>query len=221
MASLEASGADAEVCAVADSEDVSTGSAWERAGARVLTFRNLARAGTFAEKVNHAYRHTTEPWLLLVGDDVAFHPGWDTALARAHARTRAAVVGTNDLSPLPSVRSGEHSCHPLIARAYVDELGASLDGPRVVCHEGYRHNFVDDEIVTLAKMRHTWGFAHDAVVEHLHPAWDKGIWDDTYRVGTAHQEADRDLYVRRFVERFGDRIVVETNPDAPTVEVPA
>jgi len=220
MASLKASGADATVTAVADTQDQATINAWHMAGARIVKIEQRGRAATFAEKVNVAYRQTSAPWLLLVGDDVAFHPGWDTELGATFARTRAAVVGTNDLSPNPQVQAGEHSCHPLIARRYIDELGASLDGPRVVCHEGYHHNFVDDEIVTLAKIRQTWAFAADAVVEHLHPAWAKGEWDDTYRLGCARQEDDRLLYIRRFVDRFGDRIQVDDSLLA-AIDVPA
>ena len=55
----------------------------------------------------------------------------------------------------PRVISGEHGTHLLIRRSYIDEVGASwgTDGkgtPGEVCHDGYTHMYVDDEIVTAA-----------------------------------------------------------------------
>ena len=76
---------------------------------------------------------------------------------------------------------GDHATHLLIPAAYIDEHGASWDGPKVVCHEGYRHWYVDDEIVTAAKQRGVWAMALGLQVEHLHPVWGKAENDDTYR----------------------------------------
>ena len=138
--------------------------------------------------MNHAYEGTTEPWLLLVGDDVKFHPGWLDQAQHA-ARDGADVVGTNDLHN-PVVTSGERATHLLVRRAYVDERGASWDGPKTVCHEGYRHWFVDNEIVEAAKQRGAWVFARHAKIEHLHPLWGLAPDDDTYALGRGFVERD-------------------------------
>jgi hypothetical protein len=106
------------------------------------------------------------------------------------------VVGTNDLGN-PRVTSGEHATHLLIRRSYVDEHGASWDGPKTVCHEGYRHWYVDDEIVTAAKQRGTWAMALGSVVEHLHPMWGKGEPDEVYLAGQASAKADAELFQAR------------------------
>ena len=134
MASLKASGAPlARVYAVADADDTETAQAWRDAGAEVLTWPGPP-PGTFAQKVNLGYRATGEPWLLLAGDDVKFHPGWLDQAQHA-ARDGADVVGTNDLHN-PRVTAGEHSPHPMVRRAYIDEQGASWDGPEIVCPRG-------------------------------------------------------------------------------------
>jgi glycosyltransferase involved in cell wall biosynthesis len=202
MESLKASGADlARVYAMADPDDLETAAAWDEAGAEVLTIPAADRPGTFAEKVNYGYRATSEPWLLLAGDDVRFHPGWLDQAQHA-ARDGADVIGTNDLHN-PRVTAGEHSPHPMVRRAYIDEQGASWDGPGVVAHESYRHWFVDDELVTVAKQRGAWTAAPHAKVEHLHPLWGLAADDETYALGREHIEADRALFEKRLAEHAG------------------
>jgi hypothetical protein len=85
----------------------------------------------------------------------------------------------------------------MIRRAYIDEQGASWDGPGTVAHEGYGHWFVDDEIVTAARQRDTWTMAFHARIEHLHPLWGLASDDETYALGRGHVEADRELFTTR------------------------
>ncbi len=199
MESLKASGADlARVYAVADPGPAAD--AWAAAGASVLEWDGPA-PGTFAQRVNYGYAATSEPWLLLAGDDVKFLPGWLDQAQHA-ARDGADVVGTNDLHN-PRVTAGDHSPHPMIRRAYIDETGASWDGPKIVVHEGYGHWFCDDEIVTAAKQRGAWVMAFHSKVEHLHPLWGLAEDDDTYALGREHIEADRKLYRARREEHAG------------------
>jgi hypothetical protein len=198
MESLQASGADlARVYAVADADDADTAQAWKEAGARVLTWHGPS-PGTFAQKANIGYQVTTEPWLLLAGDDVKFHPGWLDQAQHA-ARDGADVVGTNDLHN-PRVTAGDHSPHPMIRRAYIDEQGASWDGPGTVAHEGYAHWFVDDELVTAAKQRDTWAAAPHSKIEHLHPLWGLAADDETYALGRERIDADKALFEARLAE---------------------
>ena len=88
----------------------------------------------------------------------------------------------------------------MVRRAYIDEQGASWDGPGVVCHEGYAHWFVDDELVTAAKQRDTWTAAPHAKVEHLHPLWGLAEDDETYRLGREHIAEDKTLFEKRLAE---------------------
>lgn len=193
MASLRASTGLAKVYAVASEGDDETIAAWIQAGATVIQGTDIGVS--FAAKVNAGYAMTEEPWLFITGDDVRFHPGWLDHLQA----TGGDVIGTNDLGN-PRVIRGEHATHMLIRRSYVDEHGASWDGPKVVCHEGYRHWYVDDEIVTVARSRGVFSHAPGAVVEHLHPIWGKGEPDDVYALGQESQEADRALFAARLAE---------------------
>lgn len=188
---------DVLITAVANTDDVETGSEWYKAGANLLYYPGFP--GSFAQKVNYAFERTEREWLFLVGDDVAFRPRWiDEAMLFAPI---ASVIGTNDLGN-GAVTSGQHATHMFIEREYVVEIGASWDGPSVVCHEGYRHCYVDDEIVKNAKQHGTWHAALDSVVEHLHPAWGKAEHDDTYAIGGASMAADGAIHRVR-VERYG------------------
>src|SRR6266496_1737414 len=119
--------------------------------------------------------------------------------APSAARDGADVIGLNDMRN-PRVISGEHATHMLVRRAYVDEQGASWDGPGTVAHEGFRHNFIDDELVAVAKQRGAWVMAFHSKVEHLHPLWGLAADDETYALGREHVEADRSLFEKRLAE---------------------
>lgn len=216
MRSLVASTGLARVSVMADLGDVETIKAWRKIlrEGDSLTVCSPMRAkdsprddpaATFAHKVNLAYRQSRsrEPWLFIVGDDVRFYPGW---LDHAQAVAReypANVIGTNDLTN-PRVMMGEHATHLLIRREYIEHTGASWDGPGVVCHEGYGHWYVDNEIVTAAKQRGQWRMALGAIVEHRHPLTRTDIEvDETYRIGQATADADRVTFEKRFIEHTG------------------
>jgi hypothetical protein len=199
MSSLDESTRRARVYAVAHVDDTESVAAWSALGANVLT--NWQHS--FACKVNHAYQSTGEPWLFMVGDDVKFHAGWADELMRAvsvveqSTGIRPSVIGANDLYN-PRTMAGTHATHMLINRQYIADVGASWDGPGVVCHEGYKHNFVDDEMVTKAKQQpNAFVVAMDAIVEHMHPAAGKAEVDATYEIGAASINEDQALFARR------------------------
>lgn len=206
MRSLRASTGLAKVYAIAEPDEHGTAMAWRAAGAEVMYGDDEQVAGenppppiahTFAQKVNLGCRQTgREPWLFLTGDDVRFRPGWLDHAQHVARTWGASVVGTNDLGN-PRVTAGEHATHLLVSREYVDRQGASWDGPGVVAHEGYRHWFVDDEIVTVAKQRGVWQMALGSIVEHMHPLFGKGVDDDVYALGQSHADADRALFEAR------------------------
>lgn len=181
------------VIVIAEPSDGDTITAWIQAGAHVVVHPT---ARTFAQKVNVGFKEGTGSYVVLVGDDARFTPGWlDAALAVASA-TRAAVIGTND-QVSRRCTNGTHSPHPMIRRTYVDHVGASWDGPGIVCHEGYAHNYVDDEITCAAKQRGVWAFAKDSVIRHLHPVWGTAPTDDTYKRGQRLIDTDRRLFMQR------------------------
>jgi hypothetical protein len=213
LKSLAASLTDAQrkrvtVYVMADESDLLTQAAWEEWNGKpyptqqVDAHRYLREMGSFAEKVNRGYEISHEPWLFLVGDDVQFHPGWLDQAMEVARTTGALVVGTNDLGN-PAVMSGDHATHMFISRAYVDNFGASWDGRGVVAHEGYRHWYVDNEIVLAAKQRDTWAPCLASHVEHLHPYFSKGEMDPVYAVGQASAETDGALFRDRWMANKG------------------
>lgn len=154
------------------------------------------RVGDYAAKVNHVYATSSEPFLFLAADDLAFHAGWAAAALAPFDDDTVGVVGTQDLAPTERARTGAHSTHCMIRRSYVDAHG-TIDEAGKVLHEGYPHEFVDDELVETAKARGAWAFAHGSIVEHLHPSWGKAPRDALYNGQRRRMEAGRRIYARR------------------------
>lgn len=178
---------------VADVGDAAERAALEAAGADHITIEGR---GTYARKINLAARSSVEPLIFTAADDLHFHSGWFAA-ASAKLSGPVRVVGTNDLGN-PRTMSGEHSTHTLIARSYVDDPGGVIDGrPGMVLHEGYPHEYCDDEFVQTAKARGVYAHALDAHVEHLHFLWGKAEDDATYKRGRSRSSYGRSLYRRR------------------------
>lgn len=183
------------VYAVAEISDGPTWQAWATEGATMV----LAPGPRYPGKVNAAYRATTEPYLLVLGDDVFFHPGWETA-GLAVAAEGWGVVSTNDCR-----RADLHllAVHPLFCRAYIDLLGASADGPGTLAHEGYFHLYVDQEWSYLARARGQLAYAEECCIEHLHPAFGKAEDDEIYRLAETEVDRDRELAIARLEEWDG------------------
>lgn len=150
--------------------------------------------GDYARKMNWGFANTSEPFVFLAADDLRFLPGWAERAVACWYETNACVVGTNDLGS-QRVQSGQHSTHTLVSREY-GECG-TIDDEKRLLHEGYFHNFVDDEFVQTASYRGTYAQALDCRVEHLHPNWGKAKTDRTYSIGQQHFADDRVLYNKR------------------------
>lgn len=200
-----------QVMVMADAGDLATVDRWadqmhRYRNTRINVFEYPEEMGTFAQKVNRGYQLTDEPWIFIVGDDVHFHAGWLDQAMHTALTTGKAVIGTNDLGN-QMVMAGEHATHLLIRRDYVEQTGASWDGPGIVCHEGYRHWFVDDEIVAAAKQVGEWAPCLTSHVEHMHPLWNKGQPDRIYAIGQDAADADRERWYMRYAQ-YGNAVVI-------------
>lgn len=153
------------------------------------------RVGDYARKINLAYTRTTEPLMLLAADDLHFHPGWLEAAEQVLTDPAVGVVGTQDLGNR-RVKQGLHATHSVVRRTYIDEFG-TIDEPGKVLHEGYPHEFVDDEFIGTAIHRGVFAFSHDCIVEHMHPAWGKGPMDNLYRDEPRRMRAGRIVFKNR------------------------
>jgi len=150
--------------------------------------------GDYARKINAATAATFTPLIFTGACDLLFHPGWLEA-ATAQLAPGIGVVGTNDLGS-SRVMAGEHSTHSLVTRDYITKYG-TIDEPGKVLHEGYPHEFVDDELVATAKHRDAWAFAFDSHVEHLHPNWSKAPMDRIYAQQCDRMRRGRRVFLRR------------------------
>lgn len=177
------------ICDAGDDEEITA------VEGRVGRYDYLALDGSpnYAAKINVAARCVTEPLLFLGADDLHFHPGWLQA-ARAKMTDGIGVVGTNDLGNA-RVIAGDHSTHSLVARWYM-EIG-TIDEPGKLLHEGYPHEFVDDEFVETAKARGMYAHAGDSYVEHLHPLWGKAPTDELYDQHWPRMQAGKRIFRQR------------------------
>ena len=158
---------------------------------------------SYAEKVNLAAERSVADWLLPVGDDCTFTDGWfdEAAAVSAHYD----VIGTNDSEPgrvrNPHVAVGSHADHFLVRRDYIDDEGASLDGPGTFMPTAYRHWYVDREVVQLARARGVFGFAENCRVIHHHPGYDGDEAareaDPVYMTAVEHQAGDEKTWLTR------------------------
>lgn len=154
----------------------------------------MSVAGNYSVKINAGIRATDEPLIFIGADDLDFKPGWLEAAA-ALLDDRIAVVGTQDLCN-PRVIAGQHATHFLVARWYVEECG-TIDEPGKLLHEGYPHEYTDDELIGTARKRGAWAFAADSVVEHLHPLAGKAPNEGLYLDARRRLAQGRPIYNRR------------------------
>ena len=154
----------------------------------------LTTGGNYAHKINRGFEHCSERLLFLGADDLEFHPGWLEACVEK-LEEGADVVGTQDLCN-PAVIRGEHATHFLVMRDYVELLG-TIDEAGKILHEGYEHEYVDNELIETAKARGVYAFANDAVVEHLHPLVGKAPTDELYDRMPARMKTGKAVYDKR------------------------
>ena len=159
----------------------------------------LILGGRFPTKLNYGYAHSTADWVQFVGDDVTFYPDWLNHQQHVARLYDAKVVGSNDLANA-RVLAGEHATHWMVARDYIEESGASWDGPGSFAHEGYKHWFVDDEIVAKAKQAGVFQMALGAVIEHHHPIVGAPS-DEVYERNDKHAERDH-IHFKNRVKKY-------------------
>lgn len=160
-------------------------------GVELVILPGERTGGDYARKINFAIAQSKADWWLLGADDLSFEKGWAEEAMIVHEETGALVIATNDLGN-QRVIDGKHATHPLVHR---DFLSSTPD--EGLLHEGYDHNFVDDELVLLALLTESFAAAPNARIEHLHPFWEKGQMDGTYRLGQRYFHQDRRLFLRR------------------------
>lgn len=182
------------LCSVGDEAEIK---AVNKAAAEYRLLDSPPANGQYAKKINLGFRETDSEWVFAVADDVLFHPGWaSTAL-----RHQVSVISVNDRGN-SLVRKGLLAVHSLLRRSYIEEQGASLDGPGIIYHEGYSHNFVDCELSVLARARGEFVFARNSIVQHMHPGFRRSPSDSTYEVGFRDFYSDQALFCERMTGTY-------------------
>lgn len=156
---------------------------------------------TWATRLNRLFNETDHEWLLLVGEDVIFHEGWQDALI-PFMEQGCKVIGTNDLlfsTPhyidWVGARYSGHSPHPVVNRNHVMTHGLTFDGgPGTLFYE-YKHLFADTEMMQVAHRQGVWGYSEECIIEHI------GDRDTDYNQTFVGSEAETIKYLRR-LKRF-------------------
>jgi hypothetical protein len=132
--------------------------------------------------------HATKNLFVTGADDVVFHDGWLDAAVRGMTQIGGhGIVAFNDLSPM----AGKLATHYMISRGY-----AIADFGGVMAIPVYQHTFMDTEASARASRDGVLAYAEDAVVEHLHPFWDKAEQDEYYEKAYS-PDGGKELYEQR------------------------
>jgi hypothetical protein len=159
------------------------------------------RKRCYAGALNSGYESAAAldfSYVFAAADDLRFADGWDVPARQVFAtEEQVQVVGTNDLHN-PYVLAGEHATAYLIDRRYLDRRGGVIDQPAGIVHcEAYDHNYADTEFVETAKSRGAFKACLESVVEHMHPVWGIGEWDEGYTRSQAGMAADSRIFADR------------------------
>lgn len=128
--------------------------------------------------------------LVLGADDLWWFHGWIGEMLEQMAGfpDGEGMVGFNDLHH----DGNKLSTHFAVGRQFaVETLGGCLVCPR------YQHFYVDQEAMARAKRAGRFSWASNAVVEHLHPAFQTAPTDRLYEGTKRFFEADSEMFLAR------------------------
>lgn len=115
--------------------------------------------GSCAAAYNAGFEASTEPYVFLANDDLAFPEGWEIpALKMIQAGTP--IVGVNE-------GHGRMTCFSMVERQFIEDFSGVYDKPGTLVHP-YKSQYVDTELAEYAKHRGAWGEAVDGGVIHEH-----------------------------------------------------
>jgi hypothetical protein len=143
----------------------------------------------FVKRIQFMYENTDEEWFLTGSDDIVFQPDWlDDAL---------------ECMNYASVISFEDECNPnlpgtnfLIEREYIEKYSGVIDVPNTIFHQGYYHNYCDNELVAVATRRGEF-IKSSGVLRHYHPTVDRANWDGIYMIAQSYMADDAALFASR------------------------
>lgn len=147
------------------------------------------RAGWFCQRIQFLFDNTDEEWFFTGSDDVVYPADMFDGMFQA-ADPSWKVISPND-------GHNANGTNYLIERSYVQEHGGHYGTPGLVYHQGYRHNWSDDELAEVAASRGVFGRTMGVLVESQHPVWGNAPDDATYQRARAKWADDEALFRRR------------------------
>lgn len=180
---------DASLLFIASDTDGPEIDALEKADARYVPTSKRS----WACKINVGLLASVEPWLLCAADDVTLLPRWTTRVRTL--LEDGCVFGSYD-GFNPRTASGDLATHPLVSRSYAEKHG-TIEKKNVIAHEGYHHNYVDEEITLTARARGLLRFSPEPLLLHNHWGLDPGRMDETYALGHRFLDTDKALFEAR------------------------
>lgn len=101
------------------------------------------------------------------------------------------------------VEHGLHATHWFAQTQYALEGGFNFDGESGLS-TAYRHNYVDNEAITVAAWNGEFKPCLDSVVEHRHHLSASGLpYDDVYKLGDESKTEDMLTFHRRLYAWLG------------------
>lgn len=154
-----------------------------------------------APAYQYLYDRSKADILMMCADDIVFRtPGWDTQVKQLAPSDGVFVVSYDDLG-----RPRKEDGHPFIGRKFIELMGY-FTYPRL------KHSCIDNWVVDIAKAVNRYIYS-DIIIEHVHPKYQKGIWDETYAMNSKPvKRADGVIYlgpegkteIARVIERMRD-----------------
>ena len=147
--------------------------------------------GSCAAAYNAGFEASTEPYVFLANDDLAFPEGWEMPALRM----------IQDGTPIVGVNEGHNrmTCFSMVERAFIEDHSGVYDVPGRLVHP-YKSQYVDTELAEYAKFRGVWGEAVEGGVIHQHH--DFGLADPNhpnYVKAKSTLDEDRRTYETRRV----------------------
>lgn len=169
------------------SEDAETADYIHNEAEGLVTFVEVG--GTPVEKWNRGAAEANGDWLVLVGDDCMFKPGWLDEIERT---PNAGFVGLNE-----GVAWTEDVGHYAISRDFAcDVLGGVLASP---CYKSWSF---DQEVCALARKAGRYAKTRAVVFEHNHYSLGKARFDATYERALGWHVEDACTFVERKAQGF-------------------
>jgi hypothetical protein len=83
----------------------------------------------------------------------------------------------------------------IMGREYYDRF-------KYVYHPNYKSLWCDNEMTEVSKMLGAYKYVNEQIVNHMHPAYGKGHFDEQYRYTESFGGVDRETYLKRKQNNF-------------------